>query len=314
MRLKSFFVVAQTILIIMLLSACNMPQPAPAPTQAPETPSDTGIQYQFVTNKLLIPNTQAQVQAYSLNIDGDPQQQPDNLVGKLLTLLASAVPDLAIQSTVDQAVNTGQIISLHVVKADDLKNAQGVSWSIFQGQRTKSAPSLDGSDKFLLDSSAPVNAPIIGTLTNGHFFGGPGTARIQVFLMGQPVDLELIGVRLEADLSVMGCSNGKLGGAVTVDEFREKLFPSITEGLNQIIKTDQDVANKVLPIFDSDRNGIITVQEMENNPLLNLAAAPDLDLLDASGKFNPDQDGVKDSYSVGLGFTCVPATFSTPGQ
>ena len=40
----------------------------------------------------------------------------------------------------------------------------------------------------------------------------------------------------------------------------------------------------------------------------------DLDLLDASGKFNPRQDGVKDSLSVGLGFTCVPATFTTPGD
>ena len=40
-----------------------------------------------------------------------------------------------------------------------------------------------------------------------------------------------------------------------------------------------------------------------------LAISPDMDLLDASGKFNPRQDGVKNSYSVGLGFTCVPATW-----
>lgn len=314
MRLKSFFVVARTILILMSLSACNVPQPASAPTQTPEVPSTTGVQYQFVTNRLLIPTTQAQVEASALNIDGDPQQRPDNLVGELLTLLTSTAPGLAIQSTVDQAVNSGQLVSLHIVKAGDLVNAQGVSWSIYQGQKTKSAPSFDGSDKFALDPTAPVTLPIIGTLTNGHFSGGPGSARIQVFLMGQPVEVDLIGVRLEADLSVLGCSNGKLGGAVTVDEFRKNILPSITDGLNQIIKTDQDLANTLLPVFDSDRNGIITVQEIENNPLLMLVAAPDLDLLDASGKFNPDQDGVKDSYSIGLGFTCVPATFPALGQ
>jgi hypothetical protein len=32
-------------------------------------------------------------------------------------------------------------------------------------------------------------------------------------------------------------------------------------------------------------------------------------MLDASGELNPRQDSVNDSYSVGLGFTCVPATW-----
>jgi hypothetical protein len=48
--------------------------------------------------------------------------------------------------------------------------------------------------------------------------------------------------------------------------------------------------------------------------VLMVAGSPDLDLLDASGKFNPGQDGVKDSYSMGLGFTCVPAKFTAPGD
>ena len=200
------------------------------------------------------------------------------------------------------------------MKADDPLNDPSVSWSIFQGQKTQSAPSFDGSDKFTLDSAAPANSPIVGSLTNGHFTGGPGTAQVQMFLLGQPVEVDLIGVRLEADLSAKGCANGKLGGGVTVDEFRGKLLPAIADGLNQIIKADKAAANTLLQVFDSDHNGTITVQELENNPLLMIAISPDLDLLDASGKFNPGQDGVKDSYSVGLGFTCVPATFTAPGD
>jgi len=104
------------------------------------------------------------------------------------------------------------------------------------------------------------------------------------------------------------------GGGVTADEFRGKLLPGIADGLNQVIKADQAVANTLLQVFDSDQNGIITVQELENNPLLMIAISPDMDLLDASGKFNLGQDGVKESYSVGLGFTCVPATFTAPGD
>lgn len=122
----------------------------------------------------------------------------------------------------------------------------------------------------------------------------------------------MIGVRLEADLSTQGCANGKLGGGVTVEEFRGKLLPAIANGLNQVITADQDAANTLLPVFDSDNNGTITVQELENNPLLMLAISPDLDLLDASGKFSPGQNGVNDSYSAGLGFTCVPVIFNMP--
>ena len=135
-----------------------------------------------------------------------------------------------------------------------------------------------------------------------------------MFILGQPIEVNLIGVRLEADTSAKGCSNGKLGGGMTVDDFRGNLLPAIASGFNQIITTNQDAANALLPIFDADHDGVIVTQELENNPLLMIAVSPDLDLLDASGKFSPGQDGVKDSYSVGLGFTCVSASFIASGD
>jgi hypothetical protein len=255
-----------------------------------------------------------QAQSFALNLDGDAQHQADNLLGHLLALLTSAAPGVQLQSTMDMAVSTGQLLTLHVLKADDPLNDPSASWSIFQGQSTKAAPTFDGSDKFALDSAAPLNPPLVGALSNGHFAGGPGTARLKVFLLGPPVEVDLIGVRLEADVTAKGCANGKLGGGLTVDAFRAKFLPTMVDGLNQTIKADKAVADAVLPTFDSDRNGTITVEELESNPVLMLATSPDLDLMDASGKFNPGQDGTKDSYSLGLGFTCIPATFTAPGD
>ena len=312
MKMKYVFVATSAGVLLSILASCGVLKPAPTPTQTVEALPATGIQYQFVTNKLLIPTTQAQTQAFALNVDGDSQQRPDNMFGELFTLLGSAAQGIELQSTLDQAVYTGQLVSLHVVKANDPLNDPSVSWSIFQGQKTKSAPSFDGSDKFTLDPAAPTNSLIVGTLTNGHFTGGPGTTRVQMFLLGEQVDVDLIGVRLEADFSAKGCANGILGGGVTVDEFRGKILPAFADGLNQSIKTDESAAKSLLPAFDSDRNGTITIQELESNTLLMLAISPDLDLLDASGKFNPGRDGVKDSYSIGLGFTCIPATFTVP--
>ncbi len=315
MKKNNVFVVASASLILLLLvAACNVIKPTPAPTQTPAVPPATGVQYHFVTNKLLLPTTQALTQEFALNIDGDSQQNLDNKFGELLTLLTSASPGLDLQSTLDQEVSSGHLVSLHVVKADDPLNDLSVSWSIFLGQKTQSPPNFDGADKFTVDSAAPANTPIVGTLTNGHFTGGQGTARVQIFLLGQPVDVNLIGMRLEADTSATGCTNGKLGGGVTVEDFRGNLLPAIADGLNQLITANQDAANTLLPVFDADHDGTITTQELGNNPLLMIAISPDLDLMDGSGKLNSGQDGVKDSYSIGLGFTCVPATFTAPGD
>ena len=161
-------------------------------------------------------------------------------------------------------------------------------------------PSFDGSDKYTLDSATPPNSPIIGSLTNGRFAGGPGAAQIRMLLLGQQVEMDLIGVRLEANFSANGCVDGKLGGGVTVEEFRGRLLPAIADGFNQLIKANNTAATPLLQAFDSDKDKIITTQELENNPLLMIAVSPDLDLLDSSGKFNPGQDGEKDSVFDGL--------------
>jgi hypothetical protein len=311
MKMKNVFAAASASMILLLLAACNMPKPASAPMPTPTevVMPATGVEYTFVTNRLLMPTTQEQAQEFALNVDGDTQNTTDNKFGTLLTLLTSAVRNIELQSTLDQAVDNGQLVSLHVIKADNALNDTSVSWSILQGQQTLTAPSFDGSDKFALDSVAPASLPIVGSLTNGHFSGGPGAATVQMVLLGQPLVVDLIGMRLEVDVSAKGCVNGKLGGAVTVEEFSGKVLPPIAEGLNLVIRSDATAATAILQAFDADGNGAITSQELENNPLLMIAVSPDVDMLDASGNFNPRQDGVNDSYSVGMGFTCVPATW-----
>jgi len=310
MNRKNIFVVVNTGLVFILLAACGATAPIPTPT-AVVIPS-TGIQYQFVTNSLLLPATREETQTFALNIDGDPQQKLDNKFGELFTLLMSASPSLNLQLTLDQAVKGGQLVSLHAVQANDLLNDSSVSWSIFQGQATASAPRFDGTDIFQPAFDVSRDSSIIGSLISGHFSGASGKASIEISLLGQVVNVDLIGGMLEADVSEKGCVNGKLGGGLTVDDFQSKLLPAIVDGLNQIIQADLTTTKILSQVFDTNHDGTITLQELEGNPLLMIAISPDLDLLDASGAYNPRQDGVKDSYSVGLGFTCVPSSFTTP--
>jgi hypothetical protein len=268
-------------------------------------------------NRLLVPTTQAQSQLFALDLDGD--SHPDNLFGNALALLVSLSPGLDLQSTVDQGVHAGQVVMLQTLQTNDLVNNPDASWSIFLGQQTQSPPRFDGTDQFTLDASVPTDSLVNGPITSGHFTGSRGNAHVRIIVMGEPVQLDLIGVRIEADVSKSGCTNGRLGGGITASDFQARVLPAIAAGLNQMVASDKgcsagcsNPAKILLQAFDTDKNGSISLDELKGNMLLNAAISPDLDLLDASGKFNPRQDGVKDSLSIGLGFTCVPAIFKAP--
>jgi hypothetical protein len=311
MKIKNVFVLNAS-LILLLLVGCSVINPTPVqPVSTPTvvvTPS-SGVQYQYVTNTLMLPSTAEQTQAFALNVDNDSKQSTENKFGELLSLLTSAAPGLELQSMLDQTINNGQLVTLHMVKANDFLNDPDVSWFVFLGQGTNATPIFDGTDEFTLDSATPLNSPIVGSITNGHFSGGPGSARIRMFLLGQLVEVDLIGVRLEADVNQNGCVNGIIGGGVTVNEFQSKILPALANGLNQLVQDNNAAAPLLLQAFDSDKDKTILAQELENNPVLMIALSPDLDLLDSAGDFNPGIDGEKDSYSMGLGFTCVPASF-----
>src|SRR5688572_17695832 len=270
MKIKNVFALS-TVMILSLLSACGALKSTPEqPMQTPTTVviPTTGVQYQFVTNELLLPTTQEQTQAFGLNIDNDLQKSPDNKFGELLSLLTSVAPDLELQATLNQAVNAGQLVTLHMVKADDFLNDPNASWFIYLGQSVESAPAFNGSDVFTLDPATPANSPIIGSLVDGNFAGGPGTAHIKMSLLGQLVEVDLIGVRIEAAVSVNGCVDGKLGGGITVEEFRNRLLPAMADGINQIIAANNNAATPLLQAFDADKDKIITVQELEGNIIL----------------------------------------------
>ena len=74
MKMKNVFVAASAGLILLLLAACAALKPTPTqPAPTAEVLPATGVQYHFVTNKLMIPTTQAQTQEFALNVDGDSQ-------------------------------------------------------------------------------------------------------------------------------------------------------------------------------------------------------------------------------------------------
>lgn len=316
MKIKKVLMLHTGVVLALTLTACGNAPTAMPTIPPPVEPANADVNYHFVTNKLLVPTTHDQSQTWALDVDQDPQQSPDNLIGGMLATLVSVSPGLEVQATLDETINTGQVVMLDMLTTNDLQNDPTAQWTLFRGMNTESTPKFDGSDTFTINPDPTRDSSISGSITNGHFTGGPATARIQMAFMGVLLEVELIGVRIEADVNANGCTDGKLGGGLTGENFRSVFLPALADGLNLAITANagSTFIQTLLAALDGDENGTITQDELGGNILLNAATSPDLDLLDASGQFNPGQDDVKDSLSMGLGFTCVSASFSAPGE
>ncbi len=202
---------------------------------------------------------------------------------------------------------------------------------------------LDGNASFTLDAASPDNAKTKGQIVGGMYTGGPGTVTIQIALTegsDQAVSLNLIGARMSTSVTdtAVGTagSPGKLGGAITDEDLHNDVLPALHDILTDNINGDCTgtttgmppcgcdegaTGQTLLDLFDElpDRPGtepdgdcVVDFEELENNSLISSLLAPDVDLLDADGNFNPRDDGVKDSLSLGIAFTGVNATFTAP--
>jgi hypothetical protein len=75
---------------------------------------------------------------------------------------------------------------------------------------------------------------------------------------------------------------------------------------------DGTSAALIVDVFDTNLDGMVTEEEVRGSSIIQTLLAPDLDLLDAAGAFEPD--GLEESISLGVGFDCVPASFTVAGE
>ena len=300
-----------------------------------------GQDFQYVADTVTMPQSASSAQQLGLDLDFDPQGRPDNALGQILSTLASQ-GDLNLQEQVDTAIATGDIILLMNLKASGTGTATDAGAWVYLGANPTPAACtdendmvcgnhLDGSASFEIASDSPMNAILAGDIIGGEFKGGPGKVTLQLsFGEGEPVTVRLVGAQMEATVSDTGIVMGKLGGAVTEDELQNSVLPSIATVLSTNIAddctgtpettccTEGSTGETLVDLFDDCSAGStscdcdIDVDELRNNDLISSLLAPDVDLLDADGDFNPRTDETKDSLSLGIGFTATTASFPAP--
>lgn len=295
-----------------------------------------GTHSQYVMSEILLPTTATQANMFGLNLDGDPQNRPDNALGSILSTLAGQ-GNFDIQASLDAQVAEGSIVLLTDIQATDLAMASGVGLRVYLGENPSIAPCADANDmvcgnhlegtaSFEIDPASPTDALLVGSIIGGRFTGGPGTVTIQISLVegGAPLTLDLIGARVEIGaVSATGLMSGKLGGAITQADLDNVVLPAMVDIMTTTFEDDcmgtapaccdaGSTGETLMDLFDENDDCTVDLTELKNNSLISSLLAPDVDLLDGSGNFAPRSDNVKDSLSLGIAFTGVNGTFTRP--
>jgi hypothetical protein len=221
----------------------------------------TGMHYKYVTNKLFVPATHDQGDAFALDLNGDGVK--DNQLGKALSALSSY---FNLQNAVDSAIAEGSIIFLVDYQTSDFTTSSGTGFQVYLGKdpnpaacgtgesytcNTATPPvctgcghHLTGSGMFTIDPTGPTDSILKGKIANGTFTGGPGNLTLPLTIAGANLTLDLIGARV----SMMGATPTALGmgdtggaildGGLTQDDLNNKVLPAIGTAIVPIIQRD----------------------------------------------------------------------------
>lgn len=285
-----------------------------------------GEDHTYVIDAVNVPANAGEAGTIALDIDGDGRK--DNALGGLLGLLSTA--GLDIKATVSEQVAIGGIILLANLKATDLTTATGVGMYVYLGDDPNPAPCdgetdtecgkhLAGDGTFGIADDSPLDAVVIGENAGGKFTGGPGEVVIELSLsdLASPLQIRLIGAKVEAQVAEGALSEGLLGGAITDADIDNELLPAVHEVITAIMEDEgcapapdccpaDSTGEDILGFLDSEpADCVITLEELQTNPIISATLGnPDLDL--------EGDDGVKDAISLGVGFSAVTGGFTPP--
>ncbi len=305
-----------------------------------------GTHTQFVVSGLTIPASATESGALALDIDGDGDVE--NALGGLLGALTSTA-GLELQPGVDEQLADASFILLASVQATDLVNASGVGTYIFFGENPMPAACTDpldlatcgkhlnGDGTFDIAADSPSDSVLAGTLAGGELTTNPGKVSIELPLGDTaPLQIDLIGAQIQANVSESGITEGRIAGAITDTDVKTKVIPSVAVLVSGLITDDcpdavpgacnceaGSAGASVIGFFDKgytlngemvgEADCMVDEEELLQNSLIEATLLnPDLDLLDENGAYSPNSDGIKDSLSLAIGFSAVNGVFTLP--
>lgn len=303
----------------------------PAHDAAVDAPADTAAScaahtQKFVVNTLLLPEQRSDY-AIDLNGDGKVDNQLGSIVGALMT------NNLDLQGEMRAAVASGDALLLLDETSADPAFLLDPSCAHAGLQQAVPHPAPDFADAgTLVPDPTFRRGEFVGSIAGGAF------ASTEPATMTTPIELDvklsiwgivpfhLVGAHVSFTFSSGKITGGQLQGAVRNTELRDVVLPRIAETLSEAVQADASASSLQLQIFDiggclptdvnfdgspaAANDGKIAVCEVLGNVIIKNVFNPDVQMFDSSGNYHPNPaNTVRDSLSVGLGFTAVPARF-----
>lgn len=282
---------------------------APPVSENPDAPIVTASAFHYVMSDLKVGATAAEARTFAFDLDDDGAV--DDALG-LAVISIEPLVGLDIDGTIHDALVNGTIVILDAVHADALDDDATADWQVLIGDPQPNPDLTSGNGMFTVSASSPTNAVVAGGISAGTFAGGPSEIALDLALLpgSAPVHLRLVGAHIASDVTEAGCTNGRLGGGIPQDDVNNEVLPAVATFLNDYVHANPGTPATALILLFFDTvapTGTITVDDLLNSNFVKNLLKPDVDLLDAEG--HPGHDGVKESVSLALGFTCTKAVF-----
>lgn len=266
----------------------------------PEPPVVTsGAYHHFAQSSWTLPANSSE--ALTTGFDFDADGTIDNLAGQVIAALSGV--GLDVQTESDRALADGDLVILHSLRADELADDASVSWRVLAGVPT-APPRWDGTDIFRV---AGEDGSFVGPIVGGRAQMGWGVVNIPLpfFPAQSSMVLPLSEARITAAVTASDCS-GTIGGVMLQADIELTLERFARQAITHIERNpEHELARVAYRIFDTNSDGVISVEEMAGSPLAESLFAPDVDL---------DDDGRNDGLSFGFGFSCEAAQFTVIGE
>jgi len=297
-------------------------------------PAGGTMRAQYVWNSLLVPMQRSDY-AMDLNGDGRVDNQFGNIVG---ALVGQALDP---QGDATKAVMSGQSLTLVDEHADDL-TTDDCAASDVEAATAMAAPDFSGSGHFTVDATAtaghfagPIAASKFSSVPAPADAATPVIVTVPLPLFGGVTKIDLVGAHVSYTRGADGkITGGQLNGAIRNADVQSKIVPSWAAAMTAEVQANpsSSMSMQLLSIFDnggkSDAacaagtcknpdnscavkgDNKIDTCELATSGLITNLLAPDVQMFDAGGNYHPSPDNtMKDSMSIGLGFSAVPATF-----
>ena len=214
-------------------------------------------------------------------------------------MLKAVAPELDLQPAVDEDIASGGSLMLTEVFANSLVNSVArVKAHEGEDIDANAANNFSGSEPLRIAPDSP-SGTLDGVISEGQL-RAQGDYLLPLNVEGKRHILTMKLARIEANVSAAGITEGLVAGALPIEQVKTAVVPEIAGKLNDVYNdpaTEPDMKSKLDDIFDLNDDGKISVVEVENNSLIGLLIAPDVDI---------NGNGVKDGLSAGIGFTAVP--------